>query len=407
MSITEEKKEIAAKEKREIQSREELRKELLNLPDETERIYEKRCMNMSMQLEKADFEKWANLMIEQGDTISSWDIEQVKNLLRKAGVRPEKEFNTWIEELLALPEDGTEETEKIAFAAFCVRMGHLRRLKDTTAQMSEMQKYESRFQKTHPFFDHLKAMCLIDDGVLKNEDQILKLARNNIKKMPENAGVRHVLAIAVADILEEKDFWSGGKLSKIEQAARDALLQEALREANLALEVDDYAKFHSTRGRLLALDGKTNEALKELTMAIDKEDSTKADYAMRIGAYRAQIQNIRERKSMQTLNTYLDDVKNKQIEMEKEADRSMAKNMEFLGLFAGIVSFTIGGISIATSMSAREAAGVIIVLMGALMAVFAGFGMILHGFATRKCVRNVVVLTLGCLIAYMGVQLCS
>lgn len=68
--------------------------------------------------------------------------------------------------------------------------------------------------------------------------------------------------------------------------------------------------------------------------------------------------------------------------MEESARESLTKNMEFLGLFAGIVSFTSGSISISVAVAERSvlgAAGLIVVLMGALLGiVIAAVGVFLY-----------------------------
>ena len=109
------------------------------------------------------------------------------------------------------------------------------------------------------------------------------------------------------------------------------------------------------------------------------------------------------------------------LAMEAQEKETMAKNMEFLGLFSGIVSFTIGSLSISGAIaeqSIRHAAGLIVVLMGALMCVFAAFGIILHGFHKVKIAkktqkyersficRHLVVFALGALVVAGGILFC-
>ena len=109
------------------------------------------------------------------------------------------------------------------------------------------------------------------------------------------------------------------------------------------------------------------------------------------------------------------------LAMDAQEKESMTKNMEFLGLFSGIVSFTIGSLSITGAIaeqSIKHAAGLIVVLMGALMCVFAAFGMILHGFhAVRKnqntqryerkfIHRHLIVFALGILVVMGGILFC-
>ena len=95
--------------------------------------------------------------------------------------------------------------------------------------------------------------------------------------------------------------------------------------------------------------------------------------------------------------------------------------MEFLGLFSGIVSFTIGSLTLASNFTSEDAmkiAGLIVILMGALMCVFSAFGVILHGvFGTIKdrktgepkhgfIGRHLAVFVAGLLVVVGGILLC-
>ena len=101
--------------------------------------------------------------------------------------------------------------------------------------------------------------------------------------------------------------------------------------------------------------------------------------------------------------------------LEDQTRDTNTKSMEFLGLFSGIVSFTIGSISISGEIdkfTANQVAGLIVVLMGALMGVFAGFGIILHGADMRKRnnykgLRNLLVLLMGIGVVIGGLYICS
>ena len=118
----------------------------------------------------------------------------------------------------------------------------------------------------------------------------------------------------------------------------------------------------------------------------------------------------------ESMNAYREELSSQQKAVESQIQEqigklssSTVKNLEFLGLFAGIVSFTIGGVNIASNASAfsfQGAAGLLIVLLGALLEVFCGFGIILHGWVPEKRSRNLVVLVFGLLMIALGLVLC-
>lgn len=400
-----------------IESKEKLLEVLNTLPDETERIYEKKIMSLAMIGQRTDFDQWVQAVLNLPDDTPCGDVKQ---LLELTGQGRENHFDKWVDQLMDLPLSEDEAEERVSFAAFCIRIGQLRRNQDHSKEFELMNQYLERFHR-HPFFNHLYLMCLLDMDPVGKAKKILELAYKNIEVMPLNAGVHHVLAIAAADIFEATEFQPELRpdpvwLERGAQAAEDALERDS-----------NYAKFHCTRGRILALQGKYDQALKEISQAMDLENSHQSDYALRIGNYRMYYQRIQDKRRSETMldivQSQIDEAQDltrqmkssmqrmeeKQLQLEEDTRGSLTKNMEFLGLFAGIVSFTIGGVSIAGAMADRSlvgAAGLIVVLMGALLGVFAGFGVILHGYREPKSRRNLVVLALSAGILAIGVFLC-
>lgn len=356
-----------------------------------------------------------------------------------------KEFEQWLDELMAPSHVETNgEGEMIAFAAFAVKVTQLRRMRNNTLEKEVMEQYKKRFVE-HPFYQHLWLMCLLGNDPVSQYKEVLQLAWDNCIRMEiggqtAHVGVYHALATAVADIFEALE------LSE-EQPGKEWLErgEEAVKQA---LEEEQYPRFYCTKARLEALNGQYEEALRDVETAIDLENPKLMDYTLRIGEYRMYGQRIRDRwyhqNVMDSVRRQMEDVRalrqdletareemtlqqremlhqqaemdgkqqemaQRQMDLEGKLQDTLTKNMEFLGLFAGIVSFTIGGIGIADAVlkvSLSAAAGLIVVLMGALMGVFAGFGIILHGDEGEPGKRNKKVLGLGILIAAVGVLLC-
>ena len=336
-----------------IQSIGELRERLAGLPnDERERAYDKALTKIAVEGQEKEFDQWAQALMN--------------------------------------PPEGREETEKVSFAAFAVRVTHCRRMRNSSGELELMTKWRSRFQPNHPYYNHLWLMCRLASWPEDHAEEIMELARDNVRQMP-NPGTRHALAIAVADIFEALEF-------SPERLPSAAWLREATDAVEQALREEPYAKFYCTKGRLLALQGRHEEGIREIAAAIDREDPEAVDYAMRIGEYRMYRQYIQNQLRSKGL---LEEMKRR---TEEQSNQTLSKNLEFLGLFAGLVSFTIGGIGIATGVagSALDIAGLLVVLMGALLEVFAGLGTILHGWAGEAGKRNLLVLGLGCLMILLG-----
>ena len=323
------------------------------------------------------------------------------------------DFFVWAEEL-ANSEITNEESEKVAFAAFCILINVARRSLDHSKETDLINTYRLKFGN-HAFFKHLQLLCMLNNHIGIDPVEILELAYENSRNIYTNAGVQHALADAVATLFEETEFTPEQKPDPIWlERGMDAVLR--------AINVDTtYAKFYCTKARILSLQGNHKEALRCIDTAIDYENSKNKDYALRVGRYQMYAQTINNRLHNELMRkqmhdemsaqkeSYLTEMQQRQEELEDQTNRSRIKNMEFIGLFAGIISFTIGGLNIAQGLAGHSisaVAGLIIVLMGALLGVYAGFGVILHGFSGKESVRNYIVFIMGAILIAGGVFLC-
>lgn len=199
-------------------------------------------------------------------------------------------------------------------------------------------------------------------------------------------------------------------MDKVSDEALDAHLTKALDDIEVVLDSDrNYAKYYCTKGRLLTAKKGYVDAIHSITKAISIEDSSRSDYTLRVNQYQIHLQQAKNLQALDRTEHALNDkIQHFEDVIEQQTKESLIKNMEYLGLFAGIISFTIGSINIASSVAEQSllaAAGLIIVLLGALLCVFAGFGFILHG-VNRKSPRNLIVFVMGVLIILGGVFFC-
>ena len=322
----------------------------------------------------------------------------------------------------------------VAFGAFAVAVNFERLNKNHSKEKELLDTYRPYFEKEHPFFLHLDVLYRMDlvdemDARIPDEAEFLKKLLQDAMQNSENLaadsasngnfGGYHAFAELTAHLFECSfeplhDFLTD-PTSKWLEHARDA--------ATMAIASDrNYAKYYCTYGRVLAQMGELDEAIYNVSIAIDKEDHSRTNYAMRVMEYKSYYQQFRSQQKMEEQKKAIDEkVLEVTLQMEAQEKESMAKNMEFLGLFSGIVSFTIGSLTITgaiANQSIMKAAGLIVVLLGALMCVFAAFGMILHGFHNiRKdqksqkytksfMYRHLVVFGLGALVVAGGIVLC-
>lgn len=341
-----------------------------------------------------------------------------------------------IMQLLPKPGDmlqyGTEE-EKIAFAAFAVAVNYERLQKNPQEEGKLLETYREFFGKKrrinaitekneHIYFFHLDVLYRMDMAV-GNDDvflkELMKDAKINSLNLEENYGGHHAFAETVALVFEN----GSAQLREELMAAPERWLEDAKTSVIKAIARDEgYAKFYCTYGRIHALCGEFDEAIKKVDKAIALENNTRPDYSIRIGQYSSYYQQFRAQQKLQIQEAQMaEQLQEMKLAMEAQEKETMSKNMEFLGLFSGIVSFTIGSLTITGAIaeqSIKHAAGLIVVLMGALMCVFAAFGMILHGFhAVKKnqktqrfersfICRHLIVFALGILVVVGGIVFC-
>lgn len=362
-----------------MDSIEELKIFFKNLPDEMEREYEIKLTRLVTSNQKQQFEEWLKQLIES-------------------------------------------EEDSIAYASFVCLNIKFRRSHDYSKLDLLINGERSRFNH-HVSFSHMELLSLIDNSKRIPTLDELQQGKEDISKMPRNAGVLHLFADLVATYFENRDTHSEGE-NDVEPhygvIDRVEWLDKAMSSVERAIQHQNYAKFYCTRGRILALRGYYQEAMRSIKDAIDLEDSSVSDYAIRVGNYQyhklsilARMQNKELRSSLEQYKKGMDDANEKiQKNLEettKKLESSTIKNLEFLGLFAGIISFTVGGISIASSMADRSftgAAALILILMGALLCVFASFGVVLHGIEKGKIARNAIVFVGGGIIVFGGLWLC-
>lgn len=377
----------ADKKKKYIPTTEQMEQMLLDLPPQTSRQYEMDVVQYALK----------------------WDDTVIKGELGNFIKRIDK-------------KNPSDKDYRIAFNAFCVAESYARRNENLSELKATMKQYQDKFA-SEPFLIHLGVCSTIKEleafhksaWTPERLSAAIQTARTNMdnlrgainKPKEGNIGGAHAFAETVVLAFEN----ALPLLEKIPNLSKEDLLNEAL-EVIVETHIQDskYAKFYCTHGRLFAVAGRYDDALNCLNKAIDKEDSSKVDYPIRVGKYLAYVQQIRaQQQAADNKLAAAEQLQNVVATLEEQTKDSTTKSMEFLGLFSGIVSFTIGSLTIGGAIaeqSIMHAAGLIVVLMGALMGVFAAFGIILHGAWGKKAIRNLIVLLLGLCIVLGGIWLC-
>ena len=353
-------------------------------------------------------------------------------------IKKEKEEDADPPVMQLLPKPGQHlqygsEEEKIAFAAFAVAINYERLQKNPKEEGELLETYREFFGKKqhintaaekyeHIYFFHLDVLYRMDMAVGSNDAFLMDLlvdAKTNSINLSKNYGGHHAFAETTALVFEN----ASAQLREQLEAAPEHWLEDAKTSAIKAIaQNESYAKYYCTYGRIQALRGEIEDAIKNVNLAIALEKNTRTDYSIRIGQYSGYYQQFRAQQKLRMQEeTMASQMQEMRLAMEAQEKEAMAKNMEFLGLFSGIVSFTIGSLTITGAIaeqSIQHAAGLIVVLLGSLMCVFAAFGMILHGFHVVKrdkktqkfersfMYRHLIVFALGALVVAGGILFC-
>lgn len=310
-----------------------------------------------------------------------------------------------LEELLASAAD-----EDHAYAAFyCLNIIH-RRNRDFTLLERLITAQEARFG-VRPTFQHLKVLFTIDRGVGRRKEELIQWAYEDANANADNAGFVHLFADVVASLAEEAD-------TEHERNVVDTWLDDAIAAANRAIRLDSrYAKYYATKARLLAFKGQYAESMELIHMAIDTEDSTRPDYAIRLGEYQSRRLWIQARRSdlvlaersqgaADALQDRYNSLRDGLDSATEKIDESNVRNLQFLGFFAALISFTIASVQIAAAQPPNDAIRLIIVLTGGLLVAFSGFGVLLEGGRLGAPVRRIVLVGLiGAAVIAVGALL--
>ena len=258
-----------------------------------------------------------------------------------------------------------------------------------------------------PLYSHLELLHKL--SCVENLPDKYKLTGKDVKRAQENsdnhfgnAGVVHLFADIVATLYENPP--------KLIQS-NDYLIQQAINAANRAIELDNnYIKYRCTKTRLLLLKGSLDDALNEINEAISKTSPGSADYS----TYLEQKIKIVVERGKQEISSKIeamkDDLSQKQdqlVKKQKLVEDKVVRNIEFIGFFAAVIALVLGGLHMAANeRQLTDAIKLIIVLFACLLCVFAGFGIILHGYNKKKSKPNIICFFIGLgAIILMGVLL--
>jgi len=279
--------------------------------------------------------------------------------------------------------DLQKETPAIAYGAFYALCTYYRRNHSTKEYNNLIKSAEREFTErdSYPF---LALMC---EKMLNPKDwRLLGKAEKlcSAKGLKDNYGVKHCFAEYVAEACENDP----SRVPYIVKEYMESALQrasEAITESN-----DLYAKFYVTRARLNNIKAIYFEdescfrlSQSEIEEAIDKEDDgTKRNIYQSTGV------QLRSEYYAKTLEKK---IANQEESIQQQFHENNVKNLEFLSFFSAIVGLLVAGIQVTLNMEFRQAATLLVALVGCLITAFGAIGFILHSKWQRWVVNSVIV----------------
>lgn len=200
----------------------------------------------------------------------------------------------------------------------------------------------SKLRELAPSWPYLQALLLqlealtYLDSTPTNLRLGLQLSRRAAEAMPDNPGARH----AHAQFLLDNTIWN-----PVDSERSMEMLRKALSEVDTAIGLQDWAKFHITRGRILLrlapADAPDEEGLAEIELAIQREGGDAFDRERRAMTYaweRALVDMRRE--SVQTENRLRTEAAKFTAQMELQFQRTvLEEGRRSLAQMISIIAF--------------------------------------------------------------------
>lgn len=280
---------------------------------------------------------------------------------------------------------------KIRFAAFRALAVYHRRNKNETMLESLHNRYEHLFSD-RIMYDLVYSVLLRVKGKPDDIYRAIDLQENVIEEVTENPGVYQAHANTITQAIED---------GIISQEEREEFLERARRSIDRAISLwRDYGKYHVTKGRILALEGRYEEARRKIQQGIDLEDPGKDDYAIRIGQFQQHLLRTDFREYEASLQQRLDSAESKLSDIEEDSEEVVNRlrntMLQFLGFFTAIIAGIIATIQITTNFSPLAAGHLIVIIFGGLTVSFGGLSIIIPKEDATK--RGLYITILGLLL---------
>lgn len=300
----------------------------------------------------------------------------------------------------------SQQNPKKKFLAFFVLHSYLRRNKRYLDLQNLEKKYSAKFGSWDAFdILHLRLEINLPDLI---PAESLRKAKTLAEKFPNNDGVRHDYCMLAANLYEH-----GSKM------VQNMIIKDHLAKVHEVIDtvcINKYAKFLWTRARIYSilsnkeLDEDQRRAYYETAIASVQEawmrEKPGAQYHTRIATYRNCEMYIKHAYVLESAKREINDTTNQQRDMlqkmKDEYNSLKTENLEIIGFFVAVISFTIGSLGGSSTLTFLQNVFLLVALMGSLLVVYGGLGVVLHG--KKKAGRNSVVIIMGIVLISVSVM---
>ncbi len=276
------------------------------------------------------------------------------------------------------------EPQKERFAAFYYLLFRLERNSDFTQYEHLCHKYRKEFGG-YPYFSTFLATIARSKGGIASLQTALSYSETALQSLSDRPGVLHQYASIAADLLD-----------LLEEPAQDTLVAAQLRvDQAIGASARRNGNFHATKARLLAHGGQFQEAVSQIQLALELENTSAPDSLRRI----ARFESIRSRvETMRNEARFY----SKMTEGQRKLDSMRSEQLQLLGLLAAIVALVTATASTSAKIVSDAAAirsGLI--LLGAVIIVFASLFYVAQRDSSFR--RLVIPLVAAVLLISLGI----
>jgi tetratricopeptide (TPR) repeat protein len=194
------------------------------------------------------------------------------------------------------------------------------------------------------------------------------------------------------------------ELNKDELSSEDLkVLDEAIAMILRAIAIrKNYAKYYFTLAKLYRLTGQFALAKENIRRAIEKEDSTQTDYALRINEFEILNSRIDLERDIRDEVDALTEMQAEFAEMKADIEKSKSEIekskfdiLSFLGFFTGIISFILGSFQLGGGLEFSQRVQLMAVLLCCLMIAFSVFRLLIGQHKAKDLLLCVLVLIIS------------